>query len=104
MTVPSSNPPAGFYDQEGRQRWWDGVQWTDHYQSAPAAPTAQPPIQVNVTAPIQTDSRKAGDGAQYVRQQQGHSLVLWIILSLFLGIPVIWLIYYSASPNHYWHA
>lgn len=40
----------------------------------------------------------------YNRQQKGHSLTGWIIASLFLLIPVIWLIYYSVSPNHYWHA
>lgn len=41
--------------------------------------------------------------ANYTRQQKGHSLTGWIFLSLFvIGIP--WLIYYSVSPNHYWHA
>lgn len=39
----------------------------------------------------------------YNREQKGHSLVKWIFLSLcgFIGLP--WLIYYSVSPNHYWH-
>lgn len=41
------------------------------------------------------------DKAQYVRQQKGHSLILWIIFGGFLlWIPAI---YYTASPNHYWH-
>lgn len=34
--------PAGWYDDgQGRQRWWDGTQWTDSYQAAtqPSAPT-----------------------------------------------------------------
>jgi hypothetical protein len=96
----SSGPPAGWYDANdgsGRQRWFDGSAWSDHYQSAP-------PVQVTVQAPVQTDSRKARDKAQYVRQQKGHSLTLWILLSLFLFVPVFWLIYYSVSPNHYWHA
>ncbi|MDK8173853.1 hypothetical protein QP735_15085 [Curtobacterium citreum] len=39
----------------------------------------------------------------YNRQQTGHSLTLWIILSMFLLFPVVGLIYYSVSPNHYWH-
>ena len=44
------------------------------------------------------------DNSQYVRIQKGHSLVLWILLSIFLcGIPLIWVIYFSISPNHYWH-
>jgi hypothetical protein len=38
MTEPSS-PPAGFYDVGGgRQRWFDGTTWTDHYQPAPVDP------------------------------------------------------------------
>jgi hypothetical protein len=40
----------------------------------------------------------------YVRQQQGHSITLWIILSMFFVIPVIWPIYFSVGPDHYWHA
>lgn len=34
--------PAGWYDDgQGRQRWWDGTQWTDSYQAAtqPSVPT-----------------------------------------------------------------
>ena len=88
-----ATPPAGFYDDgSGRKRFFDGTAWTDHYQDAPAAAT------------VKTDSRKARDNAIYTRQQKGHSLTLWILLSLFLLIPVIWVIYYSGSPNHYWHA
>ena len=46
---------------------------------------------------------KVKDGVQYTREQKGHSLTLWIFLSLCVfGIP--WLVYYSVSPNHYWHA
>ena len=39
----------------------------------------------------------------YNREQKGHSLTKWILLS-FLGLPIINLVYYSVSPNHYWHA
>lgn len=47
-------------------------------------------------------ARTARDGANYVRQQKGHSLLKFIILSFFIvGIP--YLIYYTFSPNHYWH-
>jgi hypothetical protein len=39
-TGAGSKPPAGFYaDDSGRQRWFDGDDWTDHYQSA-ATPAA----------------------------------------------------------------
>lgn len=35
-------PPPGFYDDgSGRQRWWDGDQWTEHRQGAPAPVESQ---------------------------------------------------------------
>lgn len=43
-----------------------------------------------------------GMNVSYVRNQKGHSLTLWILLS-FAAIGIPWLIYYSVSPNHYWH-
>lgn len=34
--------PAGWYDDgSGRQRWWDGTQWTEHYAPAAEAPAAE---------------------------------------------------------------
>jgi hypothetical protein len=98
-----SGPPAGWYDDTttpGRQRWYDGTMWTDHYQTPAAAP--QQPVPVTVAAPVQTNVRQAADKAQYVRQQKGHSLVKHLLLGwLLLYIPTI---YYAASPNHYFHA
>lgn len=45
---------------------------------------------------------KGRDGAQYVRQQKGHSFILhWVVLGIFTCFIVP--IYYSVSPNHYWH-
>lgn len=47
-------------------------------------------------------ARTSKDGANYVRVQKEHSLLLWILLSCcIIGIPK--LIYYTVSPNHYWH-
>ncbi|MDQ0726911.1 DUF2510 domain-containing protein [Microbacterium sp. W4I20] len=35
--------PAGWYDDgSGRQRWWDGAQWTDDYAPVQGAGSAQP--------------------------------------------------------------
>ena len=43
-----------------------------------------------------------GDRARYVRQQEGHSLILHLLFGwLALYIPAI---YITFSPNHYWHA
>lgn len=63
-------------------------------------PAGYPPVpaaQVN-----EQKVRQSRDRAQYVRQQKGHSLT-WHLL---LGVFVLWIpaIYYSFSPNHYWHA
>jgi hypothetical protein len=46
--------------------------------------------------------RTARDRAQYVRQQRGHS---WVLHWLVLGIFTFWIVplYYTFSPNHYWH-
>lgn len=54
--------PAGWYDDgSGRQRWWDGQQWTDQYADAVIAPgapvapfTAAPSAPYAATAPHDT--------------------------------------------------
>lgn len=45
--------------------------------------------------------REARDGANYTRQQKGHSIIKHVLLGCF----VCWVnvIYISISPNHYWH-
>ena len=46
--------------------------------------------------------RQSRDRAQYVRQQKGHSVIKHALFGGFvLWIPTI---YYTFSPNHYWHA
>lgn len=45
--------PAGWYDDgSGRQRWWDGQLWTDHYadQQPAASATANGGVVANLTA------------------------------------------------------
>lgn len=45
--------------------------------------------------------RQSRDGAQYVRTQKGHSVILHLLFGgIFLYIPTI---YFIVSPNHYWH-
>jgi hypothetical protein len=40
--------PAGWYDDgSGKQRWWDGAQWTDRYQESPAAPPVPPTMPIS---------------------------------------------------------
>ena len=51
------------------------------------------------------ERRNARDGANYVRIQQGHSVLLHIALAfLTCCISLIFTIYYAVSPNHYFHA
>ncbi|MEV8252026.1 DUF2510 domain-containing protein [Microbacterium sp. NPDC076768] len=46
--------PAGWYDDgSGRQRWWDGQQWTEHFAPASATPAA--PAEQEYSAPAVTD-------------------------------------------------
>lgn len=47
-------------------------------------------------------SKNAMDGANYVRVQKGHSIVLHILL-IFVLVGVFTIPYYTLSPNHYWH-
>jgi hypothetical protein len=50
----------------------------------------------------QNQPPRGKDGALYVRNQQGHS----IIKHLLFGWVLLWIpaIYYTISKNHYWHA
>jgi hypothetical protein len=128
VPVPSAGVPAGWYPQEGQQRYWDGAAWTDHYAplvAAVAAPAATTTLAAgwyddgsgrqrwwdgnawtSHFAPATTGApagRTAnGMSVSYVRPQTGHSLVKHLLLGwLILYIDVI---YISVSPNHYWHA
>lgn len=48
-------------------------------------------------------ARTARDGANYVRMQKGHSILFWLIMCSVGGIGLPFLVYYTVSPNHYWH-
>lgn len=47
--------------------------------------------------------KQSKDRAVYTRQQRGHSLILNLLL---IGPLTLWIttVYYTVSPNHYWHA
>ncbi|MCS3443561.1 DUF2510 domain-containing protein [Microbacterium phyllosphaerae] len=54
--------PAGWYDDgSGRQRWWDGTQWTEHF--APIAEPAAPETPVDAEAPAATVEASGGESA-----------------------------------------
>ena len=52
---------------------------------------------------VNESSLKGRDGAQYFRQQQGHSIIKHILLCC-IGVGLFTIPYYSISKNHYWHA
>jgi hypothetical protein len=111
--TPANQPKADWYpnpEDASSLRYWDGVAWTDHLAPAPpVAPVYQQQAypqqqQFHSTGPMTSASLNVHRDVMYTRPQRGHSLILWVVLSVFLFIPVIGLIYYSVSPNHYWHA
>lgn len=68
----------------------------DNLPPHPWGPEDQPAVSAHMRV------KQARDKAQYTRQQKGHSLTLHILFGwVLLYIPTI---YYSFSPNHYWHA
>lgn len=53
--------PAGWYDDgSGRQRWWDGLQWTEHLVEAPA-PAPAPADSTASAHPV--DAAQSADAA-----------------------------------------
>ncbi len=42
--MSGTSPPPGWYEtSDGRTRWWDGNEWTDHFQAASTPQSATPP-------------------------------------------------------------
>ena len=60
-----AKPAAGFYDDgNGRQRWWDGSDWTDRYQDSTPEAGLIERIQADAVAGAQP--RPALPGMSYV--------------------------------------
>lgn len=67
-----------------------------------ANPIEYPPVPAPRAGKAERPVKQSRDRAQYVRQQKGHSWILhWLVLGIFTCFIVP--IYYSVSPNHYWH-
>jgi len=82
--------PGWYDDGSGRQRWWDGAAWQMY------APVQQ-------AVPVQYAGREANRmPVSYTRPQTGHSIIKAICLDWITCY--IRTIYWSVSPNHYWHA
>ena len=52
--------PAGWYDDgSGRQRWWDGTQWTEHF--APIVDSTEPAADASTA--VSTDDEATNSGS-----------------------------------------
>lgn len=66
-----SNPVQGWYADPagtGQLRWWDGEQWTDRFQAAPAANTATDSVTPNAAGDAAATSETAAATASTVPQ------------------------------------
>jgi uncharacterized protein YxjI len=71
----TSNPPAARHpDPAGtnRLRWWDGQQWTEHYQPMPASQPQQPQQQQSSSYPQQNQQAYPQQNQQGSYPQQGQ--------------------------------
>lgn len=68
--------PAGWYDDgSGRQRWWDGEQWTENFAPPKVTPTeTEAPDGVGVTAPDEPRAGERPAGAIFAAESRpsGH--------------------------------
>ncbi len=117
-SMEAALPPAsGWYpDPNGgrSRRYWDGNAWGPSEPQGPYPhgypqqggyyPPQQHPghFPPQYVAPlVQPHVMQARDRAQYVRQQRGHSIIKHVLFGwMLMWIPAI---YYTLSPNHYWH-
>ncbi|MFF1571300.1 DUF2510 domain-containing protein [Leifsonia sp. NPDC058292] len=109
MTNTNGHTPAGWYaDPSGSQqlRWWDGIQWTEHYTAAQAAP-AQPtqPVAPAAQSPApqygQTAPAAAPYGQTYAPQRPQlapgaaiYNVFIWLVVALPF-IPVLLLPFWN---------
>lgn len=73
---------AGWYDDgAGRQRWWDGAQWTEHYapqqQTQAVAQVAPQYAAIQSTSMAQTVASYVHAGWRVESQGAGYAVVVW---------------------------
>lgn len=100
---------AGWYDDgQGRQRWWDGTQWTEHYapQHTPAATVALAPqsaadirrtrlnevVADRVRYGWRVESQGDGYAVLVIGNKPNHILHLIITLFTFAIWAIVWII------------
>jgi hypothetical protein len=84
--VSDPTPPAGWYPQDGQERWWNGGSWSDSYRplSAPAPYAAAPGPYAGAPVPPYA----AGPYQPYTPPQPSHTarnlLIVFGVLFLLL--------------------
>lgn len=73
----------------------------DQNQAGQQPPVQQPNIHISLNQ--QPMMQPGVQQPTYVRTQKGHSIVKHSLLIPLFGVGIVTIIYYSISPNHYWH-
>lgn len=108
--MTNQQPSPEQYGPQGQQPYGQpqfGVQQPGPQQQQPYGQQYPPQQPYAYQSPppqygYQQNPRQGRDGAQYVRQQQAHSLIKHLMIGFFC----MWInvVYISMSPNHYWKA
>lgn len=92
-------PPQQPYPQQPPQQPYGQQPYGQQYQQPYPPQYQQPP------APYPQQGFQGRPGPQYVRQQQGHSMIKHVVVACCtcgMSLPIT--LYYSMSPNHYFHS
>lgn len=95
----TANTPAGWYDDgSGRQRWWDGGQWTQHFAEPARASEEQKALALNAEVARYANSGWAVQSAmagQVVMSKTTRMGWFWnlILVLLTAGLWLIYVIY-----------
>jgi hypothetical protein len=95
MSTTAQSAAAGWYDDgTGRQRWWNGTAWTDHYADQQRA---QQPSYLVAAQPQYVPQQVVVNQRKVYKTSHGFHLIMSII-TFGLWLPV-WLIVglYNAS-------
>jgi hypothetical protein len=67
------NPPAGWYPQDGQERWWDGTAWSDNFRPLGSEQTQQPGYPNTYQQPYQQPGYAQPGYAQPGYAQPGYA-------------------------------
>jgi Protein of unknown function (DUF2510) len=97
MTTPPSVPPGWYPDPSGQpgQRYYDGKQWTKHFQPTPPAPA--PPMSVTVNNTIGTSPAPIAVAVSGGTNHALHLILTLLTCGLWLPVWILVAIFSSGS-------